>query len=190
MNTIPYANNIDCKSQYISPKIDQYPQPLSLLKMLIEIFPNNPLKSIPKEFDYRLIQSKTQNLNSSSQAQSRLRSDTPITIRGSNYRYVGQMNGNQREGVGSYFTNELEYEGEWLQNVYNGFGKYYLDGKLSYQGQFKDGLKHGAGIEYYDADSYFVGNFQNNKKNGIGTLYRIKEKIQGMWENDQLVEKY
>ncbi|CAD8070929.1 unnamed protein product [Paramecium primaurelia] len=150
----------------------------------------SPQRNPKREFDYRLIQPKIQNLNASSNSLSRLRSDTPITIRGQNYRYVGQMNGNQKEGVGSYFTNELEYEGEWRNNVYHGFGKFYQEGKLSYQGQFKNGLKNGAGIEYYEDDSYFVGNFEKNQKNGIGTLYKKNEKISGIWQNDKLIEKY
>ncbi|CAD8091887.1 unnamed protein product [Paramecium sonneborni] len=182
MNAIPFANNIDYRS------LPQNTFPIRNSGR--NATQQSPQRHPKREFDYRLIQPKTQNLNSSSQSLSRLRSDTPITIRGSNYRYVGQINGNQKEGFGSYFTNELEYEGEWRNNVYHGFGKLYQDGKLSYQGQFQNGLKNGAGIEYFDAGSYFVGNFENNQKNGIGTLYNKNEKLQGMWENDKLVEKY
>ncbi|CAD8131488.1 unnamed protein product [Paramecium pentaurelia] len=182
MNAIPFNNNIDYRS---------LPQTAFPTRNINRNATQQSPQKIPKrEFDYKLIQSQTQNLNASSHSLSRLRSDTPITIRGQNYRYVGQMNGNQREGVGSYYTNELEYEGQWYNNVYHGFGKLYQDGKLSYQGQFKNGLKYGAGIEYYEDESYFVGNFEKNQKNGIGTLYKKNENIQGLWQNDKLLEKY
>ena len=59
----------------------------------------------------------------------------------------------------------LKYQGKVLNNVYNGFGKYFMKYEdkywLLYEGNFLNGLYHGKGILYnYDKSIYYSGFFK------------------------------
>ena len=61
------------------------------------------------------------------------------TVEHDNGTYVGQMNGDDREGQGTYTWNDGEkYIGEWKNDERNGKGKcIYADGTV-YEGDWKD----------------------------------------------------
>ena len=67
-------------------------------------------------------------------------------------------------------TNELIFEGEYLNGKRNGNGKeYYDNGKLKFEGEYKNGQKNGNGKEYYNSinsELKFVGEYLNGK-NGM-----------------------
>ena len=101
------------------------------------------------------------------------------------------------------------YEGNWLNDKMNGFGKLSIDSKIKYEGEFKDDKYHGKGIEHFshgefngtfenglrmgygeftwkNIDKIFKGNYLNNKKNGFGKLYENKKLIyEGDFRNDK-----
>lgn len=64
------------------------------------------------------------------------------------------------------FADGSEYEGEWMKDVFNGYGIFrYYDGKVH------------------------VGRFENGKKHGRGELSKVNgEIVEGDWENDTLVK--
>lgn len=56
--------------------------------------------------------------------------------------YEGQFIENEFSGYGKYYgdnADKLEYEGEFVSNVFSGKGKYYKNGKLVYTGEFRNG---------------------------------------------------
>ena len=53
------------------------------------------------------------------------------------------------EGIEYYEDGSIKYEGEFLDDEYNGKGKLYYSNGDYYEGQFKHGEKFGNGYEYY-----------------------------------------
>ena len=61
------------------------------------------------------------------------------------------------------FSDNEKYEGEWDNNERNGYG-----------------IMYGSNFIY-------EGKWKNNKRNGIGALYCQEGRIEGIFENDNLV---
>ena len=67
-----------------------------------------------------------------------------------------------------YFSDgNIIYDGEWLDDKYEGNGKLFNINGEYYIGQFKNGLKHGKGKEYdKNGNIIYDGEFINDKKIG------------------------
>ena len=98
-------------------------------------------------------------------------------------------------------TNKIIYEGDLLDNICHGKGKYIFENGDYYIGQFKNGLRDGEGIQYYnnkkiqyegiwkedkrngsgkyyyENGNYFIGFWKNNEKVGLGELYDINKNL-------------
>ena len=86
------------------------------------------------------------------------------------YASNGQFKNDLRNGKGTeYYSNgNIKYDGDWINDKYEGNGKYIWENGEYYIGQWKNGLSHGKGIEYYSngkikyegdwVDDKFVGN--------------------------------
>lgn len=76
---------------------------------------------------------------------------------------------------GSYF------EGDTLNGILDGHGKFYFANKAHYEGQFRNDRMHGLGkLFYQNGKLAYEGEWQFNTFDGQGTLYNEKpEKIQG-----------
>jgi len=107
-------------------------------------------------------------------------------------KYIGVFKGAFLEGNGKiYINNYLYYEGNFVNNKYNGFGKiYYNNKKIRYAGNFKNNLKDGNG-KLYDikGNLLYDGNFKEDKKNGEGKYYDpnfslVSPVYNGNWDND------
>ena len=113
-----------------------------------------------------------------------------------------------------YYSNgNIMYEGDFVNDNYEGNGKYiWKDGEY-YIGQWKNGLSHGKGTvcysngDKYEGDwvndkregngkyirkngEYYIGQWKNHLGNGKGTLYNSNGdiKFKGNWINDEFVE--
>ena len=110
-----------------------------------------------------------------------------------------------------YEDGSIKYEGEFLDDEYNGKGKLYYSNGEYYEGQFKNGKKDGIGCEFYkngkkkydgkfvndkyedNEGTYFyengeiyIGQFQNGKKNGHGQIYKDDKIIkEGFFVDDK-----
>jgi hypothetical protein len=67
----------------------------------------------------------------------------------------------------------IQYEGQVIQGVFNGQGKYYEMDMLVYDGGFKDNLFEGYGKFYRDGKLYFEGVYVKNVPNGYGIKYKL-----------------
>ena len=64
----------------------------------------------------------------------------------------------------NYFMKKIKYEGDFIDNNFEGFGDYYEKDGTFYSGQFKGGLKFGNGIEFNkDGKLIYEGNYINGK---------------------------
>ena len=92
-----------------------------------------------------------------------------IVYKNGNY-YIGEFKNGLRHGKGiEYYKNgNIQYDGDFINDKFEGNGKYiYEDGEY-YIGEFKNGLRHGKGTQYYKNgnikyDGYFInGKPKNN----------------------------
>ena len=129
-----------------------------------------------------------------------------ITFKNDNY-YIGQILDLKMNGKGTLYNknNVIIYEGNLINNKYEGNGKLFYDNGNYYDGEFVDNTEHGKGKLYkkinnilynimYDGDwnngkyegsgkliyedgNYYLGEFINGKPNGKGKLYDKNNKI-------------
>ena len=87
--------------------------------------------------------------------------------------YLGEDKDCVRNGKGKeYYKNgDLKYDGDWIDDLPEGKGKYIdADGNY-YIGEFKKGLKQGKGVEYDRNNKLrYEGDFINGKYEGNGKL--------------------
>lgn len=104
--------------------------------------------------------------------------------------YHGRMRGGLPEGYGHYLspTDSTEYEGEWQQGLYHGYGRLRTHDTL-YVGHFCRGAYHGAGEMYYPDSSRYEGYWLQGQRAGAGVLYLSHgTRYQGTWQADTLCQ--
>lgn len=83
--------------------------------------------------------------------------------------YTGEVFNQKKWGFGVLQNNKQFYEGEFENDLFNGFGYIENIKKIAYMGEFSNNLKSGIGVQFSLADSYvYEGEWKNNHKNGIG----------------------
>ena len=85
---------------------------------------------------------------------------------------IGEKDGNGKEYI--LYTNDLLFEGEYLNNRKNGKGKeYYKNNEIKYEGEYlKRKRKNDNGI------IKFEGEYLNGKRNGKGKEYYLNGKLE------------
>ena len=94
--------------------------------------------------------------------------------------YEGEFKNNLKEGYGKYiYEDGTCYIGEWKHNLKNGKGIiYYENNTIKYEGNFfKDKFK-GWGKFYYPDGKYYIGEWKNNLRHGDGKLYYKNNNIE------------
>ena len=91
-----------------------------------------------------------------------------------NYKLLsGKYVGNEQNGIVkeyNSYTDDLIYEGEYLNGKRHGKGKEYLNNKLIYEGEYLNGKRNGNGKNYFNDNSIFEGVYLNNQKI-VGAYY-------------------
>ncbi|KAH0786722.1 MORN repeat-containing protein 3 [Histomonas meleagridis] len=109
--------------------------------------------------------------------------------------YIGEWQDNLRHGHGTHCTAEGIYEGEFVDDQYEGQGDYYLwsnetncelEGRwLLYSGEWRRGKKWGSGTQYDKDGNTYQGEYVKGKKSGQGTMfYANDDTYSGEWFND------
>ena len=66
---------------------------------------------------------------------------------------------------------------------------YYSDGTINYEGDWIKGLPNGYGKYINQDGSYYIGQWKNSLKHGKGIIYNSKKEIEkkGKWINDNFI---
>ena len=102
--------------------------------------------------------------------------------------YEGELINNIKEGNGKFIYNNGEfYVGQFKNNKFNGKGVLFYDKtKIKYEGDFFNDKYNGSGKLFYKNGEFYIGQFKEGKKNGKGTEYYKDKKIKykGEFSND------
>ena len=90
----------------------------------------------------------------------------------------GEINGKGKEF--NILTNNMIFEGEYLNRKRNGKGKEYNydTGFLEFEGEYLNGKRHGKGKDYDGDDLLFEGEYLNGQRNGKGKEYFLYGDLQ------------
>ena len=94
-------------------------------------------------------------------------------------KYLGYFKRNMLHGYGVLKDKENKkvFEGPYVNNLKNGFGRlYYVNGEY-YEGEFNDDKMEGEGIYHFKNGDVWEGIFENKKKNGVGIMKRKNGEI-------------
>ncbi|GAA0377001.1 MORN repeat-containing protein [Bacillus horti] len=83
---------------------------------------------------------------------------------------------------------ELTYEGEMRDGLFDGHGRLYRQGVLLYEGAFSQGVKEGTGKLYAESGSLiYDGEFSQNNRHGQGKVFNEQGYLvySGHFEHDQ-----
>jgi len=117
-------------------------------------------------------------------------SGSPIVLNGENTAIGIHTGGlkDKKENVGYFIGIIID-----IMRMYkkNGEGKeYYKDGKLKYEGNFLDDEYDGEGKFYDENGEIYIGQFKNGKKNGNFCVIKDNELIkEGEFKNDEFINK-
>jgi hypothetical protein len=89
-----------------------------------------------------------------------------------------------------YYDNK-KYEGEFENNLFNGYGEFTWQKGEIYYGFWKEGYKNLFGI-YIDKNKKisYIGFWNNNKQSGIGAIYNDNSVKFGKWDNGKKVKNF
>lgn len=119
--------------------------------------------------------------------------------------YEGQWKKDSQNGQGTYtYEDGMSWTGLFVDNKMwtgNGFWYYYTDGKRNgktYDGEVVDGVPHGFGRYTFADGSFYEGEFVNGKRHGEGVYESfgladdegptLRYQKGGLWVRDKLVE--
>ena len=104
--------------------------------------------------------------------------------------YDGYFVNDKYDGEGKYiWTNGEYYIGQWSKGERNGKGiDYYKDGTIRYDGDFVNGKYQGNGKYILKNGEYYIGQFLNGVRHGKGQLFYKNNNIkyEGEFVNDDL----
>ena len=91
---------------------------------------------------------------------------------------IGEFKNNKRNGKGKQYdnNNNLIYDGFFVDDQREGFGKLFDNNKILYEGLFVKNEIEGNG-KYYIKDNYFVGNIKLGSSNFKGKVYTKKDEL-------------
>ena len=83
--------------------------------------------------------------------------------------------------------NDLVYEGNWKNGIWNGRGKYIFNDGFGYEGEWKNGVENGMGILTYLNGDKYEGEFKNGKMLN-GKMYKKNGDIHVQKNNEWKIE--
>lgn len=114
------------------------------------------------------------------------------SAKGNDVHYVGSVENGKANGRGvGLLSTGSRYVGEWKNNKKHGTGEFYWQDGAHYEGEYFNDSRSGKGTYHFPGGDVFVGVWKNDLRNGQGVFYDKKGKVvaQGVWEDDELVER-
>ena len=92
------------------------------------------------------------------------------------YTHISQWLNSKKNGFGKLYdkNNNLIFQGNFQNDLYNGFGKLNFDNGDRYEGLFKDNVLSGKGIYYFNNGDFWDGYFNEGRLHGKG-IYTNKD---------------
>ena len=116
-----------------------------------------------------------------------------IYYKNNSIKYQGNFVNDKYEGSGKYImVNGEYYDGNWKRGQSNGSGKiYYSNNNLKYEGNFSNGKPEGFGKYIWEDGEYYIGQWKNGLRHGKGKQYARNGKLifRGVFENDNLLRE-
>jgi len=109
--------------------------------------------------------------------------------------YIGDFIEGERTGNGTWSfwwfdkTNGVwkettsRYEGQFLNGLFHGQGKYYYLGELFYEAEYVNGKKEGQGKQYSNGKLLYEGEYFNDKRHGSGKYHWTCSYYEGQFVN-------
>ena len=92
-----------------------------------------------------------------------------IVENGQGGKYIGDFRNSKRHGKGILETDKIYYDGDFLDDKFNGNGKIiFKKENHSYEGEFLNNEINGYGIFKWNNGDYYEGEMKNGKMNGKG----------------------
>ena len=86
------------------------------------------------------------------------------------YIYEGNWKEDKKNGQGQLLDHGIQYTGNFVDDIYNGYGCLICKSGDVYEGEFIKGLLYGMGHLNYNNGDIYVGNFEQSFPNGKGQL--------------------
>lgn len=94
----------------------------------------------------------------------------------------GCVSGNCVNGKGKFIYSNGEYEGDFVNSIKHGNGKFTSPNGDVYEGQYTNGQRNGYGIFSFANGKRYEGYFSNDFREGIGTFYYLDgSRYEGSW---------
>ena len=94
-------------------------------------------------------------------------------------RFDGVM---KRHGKGIYTDGGATYDGQFVEDMYEGTGTFTAIDGSTYKGEWKAGVMHGQGVYTWPDGSRFEGTWENGKMEGPGVYTDMnKQTWTGTW---------
>ena len=88
----------------------------------------------------------------------------------------------KRHGKGIYTDGGSTYDGQFVNDFFQGYGVYKAIDGSTYKGEWKEGKMHGHGVYTWSDGSVFDGNWENGKMEGSGVFTDARNQIwTGTW---------
>lgn len=103
--------------------------------------------------------------------------------------YVGEWNGGDKHGHGEYFSDKLQYCGDFVRGEFQGEGQLLRhDDDSFYEGRFKGNVRHGYGSMTYGNGNTYVGDWEGGLKCGTGRFSDSTSGVTyvGEWSDDKM----
>jgi hypothetical protein len=101
--------------------------------------------------------------------------------------YDGDFINEVKDGFGKLlYKKGQSYEGQWKNNKRDGEGTYIFESGSVYIGQWVGGERHGHGILNYNGGNIYQGNWANSEKHGYGEMeYENGNIYKGNWNDER-----
>ena len=96
------------------------------------------------------------------------------------------MNG-KSHGKGKIYNKNgnIIYDGDFVNGLFEGDGKFIYENGEYYIGQWLNGKKHGKGKYIWENGNYYIGQFLNGKRHGKGKIYYKNGDWNGVFINNK-----
>ncbi|XP_030500684.1 uncharacterized protein LOC115716103 [Cannabis sativa] len=128
-----------------------------------------PTKSFPPSCGSNPPQPVLWSIGSKPKSEKRINSGSWVKVYTNGDVYEGEFHKGKCSGSGVYYYNlSGRYEGDWIDEKYDGYGVETWAKGSRYRGQYRQGLRHGIGVYRFYTGDVYAGEWSNGQCHGCG----------------------